>query len=160
MKNRKLSSYDRLLLFALAVGILLVYVRYRALSDSPLTSDGDKAEITYTLQTSSASRAASLALTEEIFFADTRQLLGRIENEPAISPAYTEALRADGTIAYIPSNTAYELHGTFVATGSFTENGFFANGRRHITANQTISAVMNGLNATILVLNVRHFSSK
>ena len=52
MKKRRLSSYDRLLLFALAIGILLVYVRYRTLSDSPLTGDGEKAAVTYTLQTS------------------------------------------------------------------------------------------------------------
>ena len=160
MKKRRLSSYDRLLLFALAIGVLLVYVRYRTLSDSPLTGDGEKAAVTYTLQTSSKARAETLARAKELSFADTDSLLGYVEEPPEIRPAYTEALRADGTVAYLPSNAHYEVRGTFIAEGSFTENGFFANGQRHITANQSISAQMNGLNVTILVLNVHHFSSK
>ena len=162
MKTRRLrlSAYDRLLLFALAIGILLVYVRYRTLSDSPLTNDGDKAAVTYTLQIDSHSRARTLSLADSIYFNDTNDLFGRIETPPEIRAAYAEALRADGTIAYLPSSSMYELRGILFAEGSFTENGFFANGRRHITANQTFSAVMNGLNVTILVLNVDHFSSK
>lgn len=160
MKKRKLSPYDRLLLFALAVGILLVYVRYRTLSDSPLTSDGDRAEITYTLQTDSPARASALLQAEEITFADTRTHFGRVERPPTVTPAYTEGIRPDGTTAYLPSGNARELRGTLLAEGSFTENGFFAGGRRHVTANQRISVIMNGLNVTILVLNVSRFSSK
>ncbi len=161
MKRRNVfSPYDRLLLLALAVGILLVCVRYRTLSDSPLTSDGEQAAVSYLVRTDSSARANTLALTETIYFADTNDLLGCIDTAPSISAANTESVRADGTVAYLPSGNAYELRGVFLADGSFTENGFFANGRRHITANQTIPALMNGLNVTILVLNISHFSSK
>ena len=106
------------------------------------------------------SERLAIARAKELSFADTDSLLGYVEEPPEIRPAYTEALRADGTVAYLPSNAHYEVRGTFIAEGSFTENGFFANGQRHITANQSISAQMNGLNVTILVLNVHHFSSK
>ena len=155
-----LSPYDRLLLFALAIGILLVYVRYRTLSDSPLTDDGEQVAVAYTLQADSLPRANRLAQADKIYFSGTKDLLGRIDTAPEISPARTEALRTDGTIAYLPLSTVYELRGIFLSEGSFTENGFFTDGRWHLTANQTISASMNGLNVTILVLNIQRFSSK
>ena len=160
MKKKRLSPYDRLLILALAIGLLLVYVRYRTLSDSPLTSNGEKARIFYTLQEESPARASALAEAEEILFADTRTRLGVLAQAPKITPAYIEGVRSDGTLAYLPSAHASELCGTLIAEGSFTKNGFFANGQRHITANQRISVLMNGLNVTILVLNVSRFSSK
>ena len=160
MKRKGLSSYDRLLLFALAVGILLVFVRYRTLSDSPLTADGETAKITYTLQSDSRARASALAQAKDVIFADTHTHFGILEKAPSISPAYRDCVRTDGTIAYLPSERSCELRGTLIAEGSFTENGFFAGGRRHITANQHLSVLMNELNVTILVLNVSRFSSK
>ena len=161
MKRReRLTSYDRFLLATLVVGILLLFVRYRTLSESPLTNDGEKALVDYRLQVDSFPRAETLALAEDLSFSDTKERLGHIESAPEILPAHREEIRADGTIAYLASNSLYELRGSFVSEGSFTENGFFANGRRHLTANQTISVLMNGLNVTILVLNIHHFSSK
>ena len=160
MKRKRLSAYDRLLLLVFAFGILLVFVRYRTLSDSPLTPDGEIARITYILQSDSKARASALAQAEVVLFADTRERFGALENAPSISPAYRDCVRADGTLADLPSERSCELRGTLIAHGSFTENGFFAGGQRHITANQQLSVLMNGLNVTILILNVSHFSSK
>lgn len=159
MKKKRLSRYDSLFVLALIVGLLLVFLRFQLLDSSPLTDGGATAEIAYTLRADSASRLETLSQAESIFFADTHALLGRQKSEPKITPARIEALRSDGTLSYPESPASFELRGTILANGTVTENGFFLSGGRHITANQTIPVEINGLNVTILVLNINYFSS-
>ena len=158
-RKKGLSRYDLAFIFAFIVGILLIFARYHAIKAPTYASGDARAEIVYTVRADSEAQRKALEDADTVTFIDDGKVLGIHKAPPTVTPAKTEVVRKDGTVALLDSSTAYEVRGTLSAVGFLGKHGFFLNGGRHIAVNQTLPVQINGLNVTILVLKIDVFSS-
>ncbi len=157
MKNPLRALARVLLVLVMAVGLVLVYGRYRRLQEPPRAGGDAAARLTYAMTVRGEAKLGTLAAAEDVLLREDGSLLGRMNASPRIAPHQLEVTAEDGSILLVDSTEEYRLVGELTVQGRFGDHGFFLPNGKHLAVNQPLDVRMNGLNATIFVLAIDVF---
>lgn len=156
MKRSYRIRYDVLLLLCAVIGVLLVLLRYRLMSEP--YGETENAEVSFRVTGLSEVSSGTLLSADSLTLTGAQPLTYPLKTVPVRRPALMEYTRNDGTLTVKESSTAFDVHAVFLCEGHTATGGFFAGGR-HMAAGERYSAQICGLTVTIEILNIDLFSS-
>ena len=161
-----IDAFIVILLVAIVAG---VYFRFNIIDLLKTSSADEKYAVSYSIEDVRYTTPSYINVDDKVYFSADGELMGKIisasENQGAlnITPASKEFLKADGTIeeVFYPEDTRVSATGRILCEGSYDSAvGFCIDGKKYISAGQTIEIYTDFVTLTVTVTAVELYVEK
>ena len=149
------NIFNVILFFTFIFGIAGVFFRYYYGTEH-INDEEREFYVYFEIQNVSQFCAESIKENDTLNIKASGTPLGIVCTNPQISEYKTRNIDPNGNLIYVQNKNKYTVAGCIKCKGTFSENGFFINGKTHIAPNQKIEITSLKTEGTIYILRVEY----